>query len=139
MKSPEFGIRNKMVFGGADALKDYFNPENHPPIPLVEIPDDLNPYYEDRVRVFGKIMSATPLANVKCLPAYHMLEQALKAGKLANIERIYESSSGNTAFSLAVIARAFGISDINIFVSSSISPDKLAFLKLLGITVIVNQ
>ncbi|MCX7928820.1 MAG: pyridoxal-phosphate dependent enzyme [Patescibacteria group bacterium] len=139
MKSPEFGIHHKMVFSGQDALINYFNPESHPPIPLVEIPNDLNPYCEDRVRVFGKIMSATPLANVKCLPAYHMLEQALKAGKLANIERIYESSSGNTAFSLTVIARALGIDDVNIFVSSSISPEKLAFLKLLGITVIVNQ
>lgn len=137
MKSPEQEFLN--VFSGEGALLDYFNPENHPPAPLVELPCDLNPFCSDKVRVFGKIMAAVPLANVKSLPAYNMLLEALAQGRLDEVQSIYESSSGNTAFSVAVIARALGIHNINVFVSNTIAPEKLEFLKILGINVIVNK
>ena len=61
------------VFSGPDAIKDLLNPDRNPPLPLVEIPEHLNPFVKDGVRVFAKLMNFLPLANVKSLPAYNML------------------------------------------------------------------
>lgn len=56
------------VFKGPNALDRYFDPDENPPLPLIEIPPGLNPYVEDGVRVFAKMMTALPAQNVKCLP-----------------------------------------------------------------------
>jgi hypothetical protein len=56
------------VYTGPDAVQQYFNPELNPPLPLVEIPQVLNPYYDDGVRIFAKMMSMHPANNVKIMP-----------------------------------------------------------------------
>lgn len=56
------------VYSGPDSLKKYFDPECAPPLPLVELPPHLNPYYEDGVRIYAKMMSVHPANNVKCMP-----------------------------------------------------------------------
>jgi hypothetical protein len=37
------------VYKGVNSLRDYYNPEIQPALPLVEIPDVLNPYRQDGV------------------------------------------------------------------------------------------
>jgi hypothetical protein len=59
------------VYSGPDALQKYFDPHLHPPLPLVEIPRTLNPYYADGVRIFAKMMSTHPANNVKIIPGNH--------------------------------------------------------------------
>jgi hypothetical protein len=56
------------VYSGRDAIQQYFDPDIHPPLPLVEIPQTLNPFYEDGVRIFAKMMSMHPANNVKIMP-----------------------------------------------------------------------
>jgi hypothetical protein len=56
------------VYHGPNAVQQYFDPERHPPLPLVEIPQKLNPYYNDGVRIFAKMMSTHPANNVKIMP-----------------------------------------------------------------------
>ena len=56
------------VFQGADALSQYFDPDRHPPLPLVELPEALNPFRSDGVRIFAKLLTALPAQNVKSLP-----------------------------------------------------------------------
>lgn len=56
------------VYSGSDAIRKYFDPDFHPPLPLVEIPRSLNPFYEDGVRIYGKMMSTHPANNVKIMP-----------------------------------------------------------------------
>lgn len=56
------------VYSGPDALRKYFDPEFQPPLPLVEIPKTLNPFYDDGVRIYGKMMSMHPANNVKIMP-----------------------------------------------------------------------
>jgi len=56
------------VYSGPDAIQQYFDPEKHPPLPLVEIPQKLNPYYNDGVRIFAKMMGNHPSNNVKIMP-----------------------------------------------------------------------
>lgn len=56
------------VYKGADSLRNYFDPDQQPMIPMVELPQKLNPLYEDGVRIYAKMMSTLPANNVKSLP-----------------------------------------------------------------------
>jgi len=63
-------------------VMDFLNPASHPPLPLVEIPNALNPFRTDGVRIFAKLLSMSPLTNVKSVPAYNMLKLARERGEL---------------------------------------------------------
>lgn len=56
------------VYKGSDSLKNYYDPDVQPPLPLVEIPDCLNPFREDGVRIYAKMLTMLPAHNVKSLP-----------------------------------------------------------------------
>lgn len=56
------------VYFGSDSLKKYFDPDCQPPLPLVELPRHLNPYYDDGVRIYAKMMTMHPANNVKAMP-----------------------------------------------------------------------
>ncbi len=129
--------KSKLVYAGPASILDYLNPDNTPYTPLIEIPDHLNPYLKSGVRIFAKLMNALPLANVKSLPAYNMLLDRKEKGPLP--DTIIENSSGNTAFSLAVIARLMGIPHTKAVVSHEVSRGKLNILRLLGTEIIVND
>jgi cysteine synthase A len=92
----------KTVFSGENGIKEYLNPSSHC-TPIVELPSHLNPYRKDGVRIFLKLTSHLPLMNIKSIPIFHMLEQT----DLSNTHTVVENSSGNTAYSLAVLARLF--------------------------------
>jgi cysteine synthase len=118
------------VFTGSDALKNFLNPDCNLPLPLVELPDRLNPFAGQRVRIFAKLMYLLPLLNLKSLPALNMM---LETGdKLAGVHTIVENSSGNTAFSLAIMAPLFGIQTVRAMVPLDIAPGKLELLRLSG-------
>lgn len=53
-------------------MKKFFDPDCSPPLPLVEIPDCLNPMREDGVRIYAKMMTALPCQNVKNLPGQYL-------------------------------------------------------------------
>ena len=120
------------IFVGEEAIQSYLNPDNHPPLPLVELPAVLNPYREKGVRIFCKLMHFLPLANVKSLPAYNMLEAAKHDGSLSGVHTLIESSSGNTVLSLAVLGRAFGVDTTLALASNQVERGKLQLLRLLG-------
>lgn len=56
------------VYRGPNSVRDYFDPDTSPPLPLVEIPDCLNPHRKDGVRIYAKMMSMHPANNVKSMP-----------------------------------------------------------------------
>lgn len=56
------------VYFGKNALQNYFDPDYAPPLALVEIPDSLNPFAEDGVRIYVKLMSTHAANNVKAIP-----------------------------------------------------------------------
>ncbi len=120
------------TFRGPDALAAFLNPDNHV-TPLVELPPVLNPYHDQRVRIFVKLMAFLPLGNVKSLPAYSMLENAHQTGRLEGVHTLVESSSGNTVFSAGVVARAvYGINSTVALASNEVEPGKLRLLRLFG-------
>ena len=129
----------KNVFSGESAVKDFLNPENSPPIPLVEIPDALNPNRMDGVRVFAKLMYLLPLLNIKSLPVMSMLNHAQTSGELHGVHTLVESSSGNAAFSLAVMGPLFNIPRTIAVVPWDIAPGKLEALRLAGVEPILTR
>ena len=121
------------VFEGPNALKDFLNPANNPPLPLVELPDRLNPFRKQDVRIFAKLMYLLPLLSIKSLPALNMLLEADAAGDFDGVNTIVENSSGNTAFSLGVLANLFAIDQVVAMVPWDIAPGKLDLLRLCGV------
>jgi cysteine synthase len=127
------------VFKGPDAVRDFLDPGKQPYLPLVEIPEILNPFAGDRVRIFAKLMSHSPLANVKAVPAFNMMREHYRRGDLDGVTRAVESSSGNTVFSIALAARQFGVEKTLSFVPHEISWHKLLMLRFFGVEPIANQ
>ena len=121
---------SRNVFSGSDALKNFLNPDCNPPLPLVELPNRLNPFADRGVRVFAKLMYLLPLLNSKSLPVLNMMLET--ADKLGGVHTIVENSSGNTAFSLAIMAPLFGIHTVRAMVPLDIAPGKLELLRLAG-------
>ena len=56
------------VYKGRDGLRKYFDPDAQPPLPLVELPEKLNPFFKDNVRIYAKLLTVLPAQNVKALP-----------------------------------------------------------------------
>lgn len=124
------------VFRGKSGLKVFLNPQYHN-TPLVELPDYLNPFHDDKVHIFVKMQSFLPLMNIKSLPAYGMLDDFENDNLHA--QNLVESSSGNTAFSLSILSRQFGFEKMRAIVSSEVGIGKLQMLLLSGAEVFVNQ
>lgn len=121
------------VFEGPSATRDLLDPDRNPPLPLVEIPDSLNPFRGESVRIFGKLMYLLPLLSVKSLPALNMLREAAATARLDTVTSLVESSSGNTAFSLGILAEIFRIRSVVALVPWDIAPGKLDLLRLCGV------
>ena len=134
--SDHFGLN---VFEGGTAVRDFLNPDNSPPVPLVELPDVLNPDRADGVRIFAKLMYLLPPLNLKSLPALNMLTEAEASGRLEGVHTLVEYSSGNTAFSLAVMAGLFGIPRTLSIVPWDLAPGKLEILRLVGVDPILKR
>ncbi|NQU55696.1 MAG: pyridoxal-phosphate dependent enzyme [Rhodospirillales bacterium] len=126
------------VFEGPAAIRDLLNPGKLPNLPLVELPAELNPFAGDNVRIFAKLMYLSPLGNVKAVPAFNMIREKYRQGKLQGVRRIVENSSGNTVFSMAIVARQFGVNITQSYVPHEISWHKLLMLKFFGVEPIVN-
>ncbi|KAH6649496.1 tryptophan synthase beta subunit-like PLP-dependent enzyme [Chaetomium tenue] len=119
------------VFRGTSSVADFFDPDKNPPLPLVEIPDRLNPYRQDGVRIYAKMLTHLPAQNVKSLPALKMLRGLPEARDKA----IVEASSGSTVLSLGIIARVlWGHDNVNAYVTNKKHPESLNLLRFFGIT-----
>jgi cysteine synthase len=132
-------MENNNVFKGENSIKDFLNPDLHPALPLVELPESINPFLKDGVHIYAKLMYFLPLLNIKSLPALNMLLEAEKDGKLKEVNTIIENSSGNTAFSLAIMAKIFGINDVRAIVPFDIAPGKLELLRLSGVKPVLKK
>ncbi|KAI1066610.1 hypothetical protein LB507_011079 [Fusarium sp. FIESC RH6] len=121
------------VYKGQDSVKKYFDPESAPPLPLVEIPDSLNPYRQDGVRIYAKMMTMHPANNVKAMPALNLLNNCVVPGKT---KAVVEYSSGSTVLSMSLISRAIhGVDDVRAFLSNKTSATKLQLMQFFGIDI----
>ncbi|TQS37116.1 hypothetical protein Golomagni_02420 [Golovinomyces magnicellulatus] len=120
-------------YSGKNALRDYYNPDLQPLIPLVEIPQKLNPFYDDGVRIYGKMMTSLPAKNVKSLPALNML---LSPEISSSTKTIVEYSSGSTIMAMSIIARVLhGIEDTRSYLSNKADHAKLRLIRFFGLNI----
>ncbi|KAF4462294.1 cysteine synthase A [Fusarium albosuccineum] len=121
------------VYKGSDSVQKYFDPESSPPLPLVEIPDCLNPYRQDGVRIYAKMMTMHPANNVKAMPALNLLQNCVVPGQT---KTVVEYSSGSTVLSMSLISRAIhGVDDVRAFLSNKTSTAKLRLMQFFGIDI----
>ncbi|KAI1046964.1 hypothetical protein LB505_008212 [Fusarium chuoi] len=121
------------VYKGQDSIQKYFDPESAPPLPLVEIPESLNPYRQDGVRIYAKMMTMHPANNVKAMPALNLLRNCVVPGKT---KAVVEYSSGSTVLSMSLISRAIhGVDDVRAFLSNKTSSTKLRLMQFFGIDI----
>ena len=121
----------KRAYLGADGLKGYLSPARDEYVPLVELPSALNQYLDSHnIHISLKLMNTLPLGNVKSLPAYNLLNSTGVAGK-----NIVESSSGNTVFSMGLLAPLFGANSVHAIASGNVSNGKLKLLQLANVNV----
>ncbi|EUC59851.1 cysteine synthase B [Rhizoctonia solani AG-3 Rhs1AP] len=126
------------VYSGPNALVDFYDPDKCPPAPLVEVPE--HPWREQGVRIYAKLMSALPAANVKSLPALNMLLRARESGELTpETKTIIEYSSGSTVISLGILANIMGIETVKAYLSNKTSPAKLDLLRMIGSTLFAGH
>jgi cysteine synthase/rhodanese-related sulfurtransferase len=124
---------NNRYYNGPDALKNYLKPDVDEYSPLVELPEALNPFLgEFDIHINIKLLNTLPLSNVKSMPAWNMLATANQ--DLSDVT-IVESSSGNTVFSLGILAKHFGAKKVLAVASRDVSPGKLDLLRLAGIDI----
>lgn len=89
-----------------------------------------------KANVYAKVEAFNPGHSAKDRIALYMVDEAIKSGKLRPGGTIIESTSGNTGFSLAMIAVIKGFRCI-LTVPNKISDEKLNLLSALGAEVIV--
>ncbi|KAJ7187819.1 tryptophan synthase beta subunit-like PLP-dependent enzyme [Mycena filopes] len=122
------------VFSGERALHDFYDPDKGPLIPLVELPERLNPYKKDGVQIFAKLMSHVPATNVKSLPALNMILRGQEKGKITkDTHTLVEYSSGSTVISMGMLANIYGIQNTKAYLSNKTSPTKLDLLRFFGL------
>ncbi len=86
--------------------------------------------------VYAKIEGFNPGLSAKDRIALHMIERAERLGKLLPGGTVVDATSGNTGFSLAMVAAIKGYRCV-LTVSSKISEDKLNNLRAMGAEVVL--
>ncbi|KAF7335535.1 Cysteine synthase [Mycena venus] len=101
------------VFSGEDAIHDFYHPDKAPPIPLVELPERLNPYKKG---------------------ALNMILRGREKGKITDdTHTLVEYSSGSTVISMGILANIYGIQNTKAYLSNKTSPTKLDLLRFFGL------
>ena len=129
---------DKRVFEGENAVFDFLNPDSFSMTPLVELPEKMNSFKKDKVRIFIKLSQFLPLANIKSLFAWSMLSGVPKE-KINSAKHLVEYSSGNTVFSMAVLSRYFGIPNMHAIITPDVPENKKKILKLIGTELLISQ
>jgi len=122
------------VYSGPNARRDFIDPDKRPYISLVELREAyLNPFLNEGVRIFAKLMYEAPCLNIKSLVALEIFRSALNKGMLRGVDKIVEHSSGNFALALAAVGKMFGFVDVESYVPADIASGKELALAIAGV------
>ncbi|MFN2199440.1 MAG: PLP-dependent cysteine synthase family protein [Anaerolineales bacterium] len=107
---------------------------NTPLLPLRRITAALAP----GVQVYAKAEWFNPGGSVKDRPALSIIQHALATGRLANGQRLLDSTSGNMGIAYATFGAAMGI-PVTLVVPANASPERITILKALGAELILTD
>ena len=130
--------KNKKFFEGENAIGSFLVPGNIGLTPVIELPKALNPFQKEKVRIFIKLAHFSPLENIKSLPSYMMLK-GIPQKELAQIKNLVEYSSGNTALSLSIFSKHFGIPNMHAIITPDVPEHKKRLLQLVGTNLLISH
>ena len=87
--------------------------------------------------LYGKCEFLNPSHSVKDRPAYAMIDEALKTGKITKDTTIVECTSGNMGISLAMICASLGLKII-ITMPESMSIERRKMIALFGANLVLT-
>jgi len=128
----------KRVFEGDSAILDFLNPKALGMTPLVELPESVNRFKNDKVRIFIKLAEFVPLLNIKSLSSWEMLS-SISEKDLNSTRHLVEYSSGNTVFSLTILSKLFGIPNMHAIITPDVPDHKKKLLKLVGAELLISD
>lgn len=82
---------------------------NTPLVRIREVGNDLPQVKSGKVKIYAKVEYFNPGGSIKDRPAYRMIAEGLKSGKLTKDRVILDSTSGNTGVAYAMIGAALGL------------------------------
>lgn len=129
---------NKQIFEGDKAIFDFLNPKSLGLTPLIELPETLNHFKKDKVKIFIKLANFVPLLNIKSLSSWMMLS-GLSDKEIKETKHLVEYSSGNTVFSLAILSKYFGIPNMHAIITPDVPDHKKKLLKLVGAELLISD
>ncbi len=91
-----------------------------------------------RVRVFAKLEGFNPGGSVKDRPAWRMIQEGLRTGKLRPGKTILDSTSGNTGIALALIGRVLEY-PVELVVPANVSMERKHILQAYGANVVFSD
>ena len=103
---------------------------NTPLLQMRVVTDGLAP----GVRVFAKLEGLNPGGSVKDRPAWRMIQEGLRKGKLLPGKTILDSTSGNTGIALALIGRVLNY-PVELVVPGNVSIERRHILQAYGANV----
>jgi cysteine synthase A len=128
----------KRVFEGESAILDFLNPKSLGMTPLIELPESVNRFKKDKVRIFIKLAEFVPLLNIKSLSSWQMLS-GISPSDLKSTKHLVEYSSGNTVFSLTILSKLFGIPNMHAIITPDVPDHKKKILKLVGAELLISD
>ena len=90
------------------------------------------------VRVFAKLEGFNPGGSVKDRPAWRMIQEGLRTGKLHPGKTILDSTSGNTGIALALIGRVLEY-PVELVVPANVSMERKHILQAYGASVVFSD
>jgi S-sulfo-L-cysteine synthase (O-acetyl-L-serine-dependent) len=90
------------------------------------------------VRVFAKLEGFNPGGSVKDRPAWRMIQEGLRTGKLRPGKTILDSTSGNTGIALALIGRVLEY-PVELVVPANVSAERKHILQAYGANVVYSD
>jgi len=90
------------------------------------------------VRVFAKLEGFNPGGSVKDRPAWRMIQEGLRTGKLRPGKTILDSTSGNTGIALALIGRVLEY-PVELVVPANVSMERKSILQAYGANVVYSD
>ncbi len=114
----------------------YLKHWNEWPLPVMAVPDKLNPFKADGADLSVAVAYHLPYENIKFLTVYGLLSGARDSGVLRGVDTLIEATSGNTGVVLSAMAKSFGPLRVKLVVAPDLPEGKRYPLIMAGADII---
>src|SRR5678816_160434 len=107
---------------------------NTPLLEIQRITEGISP----GVKVYAKLEGQNPGGSVKDRPAWRMVQEGLRSGKLRAGKTILDSTSGNTGIALAMIGSVLGY-PVELVIPANVSMERKQIIQAYGAKIIYSD